>query len=382
MPGALDPDMTDQEDPSDTDDIESSSSSVVEASAFRLSQYLDVAPMNMIPSPLLSFMANAVKSYTHEQIKTATASSCSCSEVIEARDLLWVVSDNDVIPPLKKRKKINTKKGFNATIKDMTDAMAALDAASKVPPFGVPFELLQRVPQIGVSSNSMPNHVDERLARLEARIDSLEATTSPNYRTDMVDRKNLANQKRQNSKLYASVVEGPPHQEVSHDTAKMQVMNLRVPRVADTYPNGNFGMSHDAHVRVTDDDFIPAKGKKRRQRKAVVGTKHTSDAGSLKGAPEPSRDLFVYRVAKGTDASLIEKQFRSSSINIRSIEKRSKETAKFDSFRVEVLKSDVARVLKPDFWPEGIYVRRYFTPRKPKEDAEGNAEEDTVPKHF
>lgn len=80
-------------------------------------------------------------------------------------------------------------------------------------------------------------------------------------------------------------------------------------------------------------------------------------------APEPSRDIFVYRVAKGTSEKDIQEYMADNNVNVRSIELVSLDVAKFSSFKVELRKSDLNRALEAEFWPTGVCVRKYFKTR-------------------
>ena len=103
------------------------------------------------------------------------------------------------------------------------------------------------------------------------------------------------------------------------------------------------------------------KPRKNHSRQPVTGTRSPSRGGqSLKGAPEPSRDIFVYRVQKGTTETIISDYMTINRISPRSVRRVSQDTAKFDSFKIELKVSDISGVLCPEFWPSGVRVRWYF----------------------
>ncbi len=109
-------------------------------------------------------------------------------------------------------------------------------------------------------------------------------------------------------------------------------------------------------------DFQTVRRRKAR-RKAVTAIR-AANTEQFKGAPEPSRDIFVYRVMKDTPQAEIEKYITDNNINIRSIDKVSNIFARYDSFKVVLKLSDMETVLNSEFWPEGVSARRYFNPRK------------------
>ena len=102
-----------------------------------------------------------------------------------------------------------------------------------------------------------------------------------------------------------------------------------------------------------NDGFVTQK--RRRPRKPPVrGNANTQ--GPLKGAPEPSRDIFVYRVLPETDETMVGKYMFDSNVVIREIKRISKDEARFKSFKVTITRPDLPKVLKPDFFPEGVCV--------------------------
>lgn len=111
-----------------------------------------------------------------------------------------------------------------------------------------------------------------------------------------------------------------------------------------------------------DDTFIKVPPKRRRPRpKPITGT--GSSLGSLKGAPEPSRDIFVYRIMSEVTDDELTKYIDDQGVPVKSVELKSNAEALFKSYRVEVTKSCLQKVLVPEFWPEGVCVRRYFGTR-------------------
>ena len=100
----------------------------------------------------------------------------------------------------------------------------------------------------------------------------------------------------------------------------------------------------------------------RRSKKAITGTS-AGQGSKLKGAPEPSRDVFVYRVEKGVEPKDIEEHMTTNHVTVRGVNKVSNDEAKYCSFKVEIKISDLNTVLESDFWPAGICVRRFYRPR-------------------
>ena len=108
---------------------------------------------------------------------------------------------------------------------------------------------------------------------------------------------------------------------------------------------------------------IPSYHKKKAQRshkrqQAVMGTASPSST-SIKGAPHPRKEFFVFRLEKSTSTEHLLNFVREKGIKPVDAVEVSHPHAKFKSFKLTVEVSDVDRVLDSDCWPRGIGVRRY-----------------------
>ena len=72
------------------------------------------------------------------------------------------------------------------------------------------------------------------------------------------------------------------------------------------------------------------------RRKQFITGNSSSKPGNFKGAPEPSRDLFVYRVDNETTASQIKNHLTDHGFNVRDISCVSNALSKYKSFRLTV----------------------------------------------
>ncbi len=110
--------------------------------------------------------------------------------------------------------------------------------------------------------------------------------------------------------------------------------------------------------------------KKPRRQPSVAGTRPTQ-SGTFRGAREPSRDIFVFRVEKGTIVSDIKQYIIDNEVQVRDIQCVSNENAMYCSYKVEIGVSNLSKVLESDFWPTGVNVRRF---RQPKGNRNVNVE--------
>ena len=106
---------------------------------------------------------------------------------------------------------------------------------------------------------------------------------------------------------------------------------------------------------------------KKKQRRYITGKKSIT---SVRGAPGPSRYLFIYRVHTDTTVAEMSAFMEEQSVTPRSLECVSHEEAKFKSFKLEVAKDDYEKLLEDDdFWPNGVRIQRFNSPRKDNNDA-------------
>ena len=84
----------------------------------------------------------------------------------------------------------------------------------------------------------------------------------------------------------------------------------------------------------------------------------------IRGAPEPSREIFVYRVHKETSEEDMRDFMDSNGFDVRAIECTSKPDSLFKSFHVTIPLSQVEKAFDPQLWPEGVWMRKYWPIRK------------------
>ena len=100
-------------------------------------------------------------------------------------------------------------------------------------------------------------------------------------------------------------------------------------------------------------------------RKAKVltgaGTKHSDNR--FRGAPEPERQLFIYRVDRQAVTEDLKIFIQEAGITVCSLVCVSKEDSKFKSFKISVPLFQFKRLFDNQVWPDGIRVRRFYMPK-------------------
>ena len=118
-----------------------------------------------------------------------------------------------------------------------------------------------------------------------------------------------------------------------------------------------------------DDDFeIPREvrrkqqQKENRRRREITGTANRDCR--TRGAPEPSRHLFISRVSEETNIEDLHTDISELGFTIRDLSCVSHNEAKFKSFKLTVPKSEFGDLFDGSLWAQGVRVRPYTTPRR------------------
>lgn len=99
------------------------------------------------------------------------------------------------------------------------------------------------------------------------------------------------------------------------------------------------------------------------KRRQFITGKSSPKSEHFKGAPEPNRDLFIYRVDSSTSETQISSHIVDHGFTVRNIACVSNPNAKFKSFRLTVPLSEFKDLFDEKIWPCGVRVRKYIPPR-------------------
>lgn len=117
----------------------------------------------------------------------------------------------------------------------------------------------------------------------------------------------------------------------------------------------------DSVINPTTDGYrYVNNNSRRRNRHEVTGKAAISTTSGFRGAPEPSRDLFISRVDISTEDSKLKEFLKSENFTIRHLECISNSEAKFKSYKLTVPVSQFRSLFDADMWPNGIRVRQFF----------------------
>ena len=104
--------------------------------------------------------------------------------------------------------------------------------------------------------------------------------------------------------------------------------------------------------------YVQKKLKKQEARRKGIIMGTAANSHRIKGAPEPDRHLFIYRMGKETDDDAL----RDFGTCIRSLDCISKPQFKFKSYKLTVPVSQFKTLFTSSKWPKGIRVRKFIPP--------------------
>ena len=120
-------------------------------------------------------------------------------------------------------------------------------------------------------------------------------------------------------------------------------------------------------TNLSSDGFDFQRDERRRQKKennkqnpqkkrSVAGQ---SDNGGLRKSPPPTWHYFVYKVHQDDGVDEVREYVEKQNVAVADLVKTSHNEAKYNSFKLSVSKDFADTILNPDFWPKGIYIRRW-----------------------
>jgi hypothetical protein len=107
-------------------------------------------------------------------------------------------------------------------------------------------------------------------------------------------------------------------------------------------------------VTTDTDGFQPVQRKKK-----IIGTKKTD----IPMSQPRTCALFVHRINPDIPADRVKDECTRGGAHVFEIEQVSKESSRFKSFKVVIDWEHMNQALNPNFWPEGVACKRWFTRR-------------------
>ena len=327
---------------------------------------------------VLCYVSKYFHSSTKEQLCKTIERFYITDELIKAKKILY-----EIYPSLGKfpQRKTSTVRSENsAHSEDIVQAIINLDGEKKECKFGavnldriprcspnetelfavaeklsvletklnmLEFSVCENKNECSQAINDVNNKVENSYSKLENRIDTI--TKSQSTYADMVKNSNKEDQKMRNNTFNGRV---DKIQRRPINTESQNEMNHTV-----LHATGNSEISRSVsesnHVNIGKSNLSV-----RKKPKLIIRGSGNND--TLKGAPPPKRDFFVYRVDSNVTSIDLESFLNDNSIKFNNVDKVSKSESKFNSFRLTVPYTEQDKILNDSFWPSGVLVRKFY----------------------
>ena len=106
----------------------------------------------------------------------------------------------------------------------------------------------------------------------------------------------------------------------------------------------------------------------RKPHNLVIGSKVNDGILSIRGA-DLTVSLYVGQIDNSYEANDMRTFIEGQNVKVVELEELARKHNRFKSFRLCIRKKDLDTIKDPNFWPEGIVVRRFFR----KQNADGGA---------
>ena len=330
----------------------------------------------IIFNALLAYVLFTSQNSSNESIKLAVIGHFCDQDIATAKDILWEKCDSTIIGEKQKRRGSSVRSEKEANTLDILAALSKLDSCGQVPIIAVAGTDLHMIPRIN-PEEMLPSSVVERVQTLENKfnqvIDSLDRCICENLELkDRIESNSsyaavckINNIQTGTKNCAGSEKVSNKHKAPSKETT---VTKADEPPVTSTMRRTNSMMSIDnKSVRSVDSEGFrrPKAHIKKMRRNAPAVTGNGKSDGAFKSAPVPPRELFVYHVDRETCTTDINNYMLNKGIKILDLKCMSHENSLSKSFKLKMSQEYVDILLKEDFWPSGIKVRK-FIPPKPK----------------
>jgi hypothetical protein len=309
--------------------------------------------------PLLTFAACCILHSPIDLIRKNIIGKFTLEDVLNAKDKLWEIGDSDILGDKLVRKASTSRSEADAHVSDILQGLSKLDKMDKLPSFAIDFKSLALLPALPhVSSDP----VDVRLSNIElmcknmqSSIDSLVAVNSSSGEKGMTYANALTSP---NKKIIDNQVHTSTVQKVSSTShMQMNVNNNSVTKERTSSAITPVVLAPTMPVTASNEYITPTYFKRKERKQALLGK--GKSVSTLRGAPPPSRDMFVFRVDKMTSVNDLKDYIIGKGCEARDIIIVSHKDSHYKSFKVTVSVTDYNNLMKPEIWPEGIMVRQY-----------------------
>lgn len=338
------------------------------------------SPIDVIFDPLLTYVWSSLSSGTGDAAKNAVLDRFTAAQIDRARNALWQGADTTIIGVLVTRNSSTKRTAKVAQLADIFEAHQKLDRAKKLPAVAILSTDLHLIPRchpeelLPVSAMDRMNRLEQRLTFVTDILDKVEADnallrdqfqafnrdTDDNDRPETGETSSRKKKKKRNKKSRSQIPDIPGAATLAGlPASRVSGMSIEHLESSDDSDSGEF-------TEVESKREIRQRRTQKRQQQHVVGTR--TGINSFKGA-NPNRHLFVYGVsADATTEDIKEFIEKEHNVHLKHIEGLTPSARRMpgstsQSFHVTVSCEDHDLLSKPESWPIGIKVRRFFPAR-------------------
>ena len=343
----------------------------------------------ILVQPLLSYIVFSMQSGTVNNIRNAVLGKFSESQILEAKNALCDHCGIKVIGEKPRRIRSTVRPAADAHLHDILTAWNKLDETDECPTLMLNAHSLDAIPR---SHPEELNNISlaDRLNQLEARSQAMQEVLDRVVAENILFKEQMSNLTSYSSKVKvaptANIASGSTvaqsHTAISPNgllVNKEMIVSMPGNTVASNTsekPVGSVGQYNNhvnpmpvnaLHVTSDRDGFQQPthvrKQQRRNERRHNI-VKGSAASGTLHGAPEPDRDVFVYRVDSETECDDLKQYMEGKSFKVRNVELMSNPHSRYKSFKVTIPVSQMPLVFDGEKWPEGVCVRKFYQPRK------------------
>lgn len=355
---------------------------------------MDINHINELLSYAVFYMNNSCS----DNIKKVINSFYTPEEILNAKKLLWNMC-SDELPTYTERRDTEKRSGSDANVSDILEGIIKLDNIEKLPNFVA--KQIDRLPKRGPEELNIVSIIN-RLGNIENRINEYDNVLS-SHEIDLHYLKSLEigyklkslSDNLDNIKINNNVFIPPPEKfsdedsmnKTKEDDASTNEENLNDSdweTVEDEVENSsaNEKLSYkDATLKfinnksrkefkkdkkvkstviscspepkricistINDDGYQNVESRQQRRRRLYKNN-------LLQGAPPPMKSIFVSRVKKFCNVLTMKNFLNDNDIYYDDVSLVSHDNSKFNSFKININKIDISKVMQSHFWPIGV----------------------------
>ena len=339
---------------------------------------------NTVIDDVLCYITSSRNSITNDSIIVNAAGFYKPEIVRKSKELIFKICNERVIA-----RKATTNRPNTAIpdVQDILDLIEKMENKSFLFPVFVAGSYNSLPPSSGFESLAavMCSLRDEILA-LRTEVKELRENSQKDVRClddvgcvkqDVADIKTLMHESRQNVRApqYAEVVSSRPQLSNPEVNTQSVTQNSSQQVFDQNRINSNEAPTRGAQTNPTRGGGRSGRGGARGLRSAstrqdppgrranVVGTSvEAAGSGGLSGV-ERILDVFVGGCDKNTTVSDLENYCSTNDFRIEKCEALTTRSEWYNAFKISVLATKRDELLKPEFWPVGIFVRKFFKSR-------------------